>query len=193
MFIGEPAFSLASLKKNVFTPGCGDSITYKVMNSEVSRLKQELQRQFRHNSELRDSAQRMQADLEEYQKKVNDEQHEAWLSGVVPLLKKVLELIDDLEKVLEIQPDRARVLTWNSQLGFIYNRLQDILKTHQVKPIQVLDKPFDPALHQAQEIFEEFTGPDTIEICTEELKHGYMIGDQLLRPSLVRVTRSLPF
>jgi molecular chaperone GrpE len=135
----------------------------------------------------------MQADLEDYQKKVSDEQHESWLSGVVPLLNKVLELIDDLEQVLEIQPDRARVLTWNSQLGLIYNRLQDILKNHQVKPIEVLDKPFDPTFHQAHEIFEEFTGPDTIEICTEELKRGYKIGDQLLRPSLVRVTRSLPF
>jgi|GEM_PF-2201141 len=163
------------------------------MNSEVIRLKQELQRQFRHSAELRDSAQRMQSDLELYQKKISHEQHEAWLSGVGPLLKKVLELIDDLEQVLEMQPDRARVLTWNSQLGLIYNRLQDILKNHQITPIEVLDKPFDPALHQAQEIFEEFTGPDTIEICTDELKRGYMIGEQLLRPSLVRVTRSLPF
>ena len=57
-----------------------------------------------------------------------------------------------------------------------------------VRPIQALGADFDPNLHQAV-IHEESPEHREGEVI-DELRKGYMIGDRLLRPSMVKVAKA---
>ena len=70
----------------------------------------------------------------------------------------------------------------------IHAKLNDILRKRGVRPIEALGTDFDPNLHQA--VIHE-TSPDHREgEVIGELRRGYVIGDKLLRPAMVKVAKA---
>jgi molecular chaperone GrpE len=69
----------------------------------------------------------------------------------------------------------------------IHRQLLDLLRRRGVQPIDALGADFDPHVHQAV-TYEP--APDRREgEVIEELRRGYMLGDRLLRPSMVKVAK----
>ena len=63
-----------------------------------------------------------------------------------------------------------------------------MLRKHGVRPIDALGADFDPNIHQA--VLHE-TSPDHREgEVIGELRRGYMLGDRLLRPAMVKVAKA---
>ena len=64
----------------------------------------------------------------------------------------------------------------------------DLLRQRGVTPIETIGADFDPRVHQAvtQEQSESHRDGEVIE----ELRRGYMLGDRLLRPAMVKVAAS---
>jgi molecular chaperone GrpE len=67
----------------------------------------------------------------------------------------------------------------------IHRQLLDLLRTRNVTPIEALGTTFDPRYHQAV-VHEAGSGRPEGEVI-EEFRRGYMIGNRLLRPTMVKV------
>ena len=70
----------------------------------------------------------------------------------------------------------------------IYRQLQDLLARRGVTPVETVGQAFDPRVHQAV-IYEASPGHDDGEVI-EELRRGYMHGERLLRPAMVKVAKA---
>ena len=72
-------------------------------------------------------------------------------------------------------------------LNIIEKDLISIFEKNRIKKIDTNNKKFDPNFHQAMsEVEDDKTDPGTI---LHEIQSGYMLGDRLLRPSLVGISK----
>ncbi len=64
----------------------------------------------------------------------------------------------------------------------------DLLRKRGVKPIEAVGTDFDPRYHQA--VIHEASDDHREGEVMEELRRGYMLGDRLLRPAMVKVAKA---
>ena len=127
---------------------------------------------------------RLQADFENYRKRIERdraaEHHRAVASAVEPLLP----ILDDFERALESHRDPAYE-KFRHGFDLIYRRLWASLSKLGLQRIEANGKPFDPHEHQAVERVETAQHEDGIVI--GELAPGYRFHERVLRPAMVRV------
>jgi len=101
------------------------------------------------------------------------------------LLGKVLEVVDNLERALTFQDtmDRdalqqgMRMLQW---------QLNELLKAEGLTAVPSVGEQFDPYVHEAIESVASEEHPEGVVI--EEVRKGYKLGDETLRPARVKVS-----
>jgi molecular chaperone GrpE len=101
------------------------------------------------------------------------------------ILGKLLEVVDNLERALTFQDtmDRdalqqgMRMLQW---------QLNELLKAEGVTAAPSVGEPFDPYVHEAVESVASKDHPEGVVI--EEVRKGYKLGDETLRPARVKVS-----
>jgi len=128
--------------------------------------------------------QRSQADFQNYKKRVERDNEMMYASMKSDIVKKVLPVLDDLERALQNRPtDDA----WASGIELIARKLQNILDVEGVKRIEAAGAEFDPRFHEAisHEHNEDFESGHVIEV----VQNGYMLGERVIRPALVRVAQ----
>lgn len=139
-------------------------------------------------AELMDRLIRLQADFENYRRRVQREKEEIAQYGTQRLLINLLPVLDNLERALATPPnpgdERLRQGVELTARSFL-----EVLAKEGVKPIEAVGQPFDPHLHEAVMTGDD---PDKEEgIVLEEFRKGYMLGDRVIRASMVKVnTRS---
>jgi len=129
---------------------------------------------------------RKTAEFENYRKRVERERREQADQTVVDLLLELLLVLDDFDRALEV--DAANLDAYRRGVELIRSKLQDVLRKRGVRPIEALGALFDPNLHQA--VAHEPSGEHRDGEVIAELRRGYMIGDRLLRPAMVKVAKS---
>ncbi len=137
--------------------------------------------------EYLDQWRRTAADFSNYRKLVAKEKEDLTKTANAVLLARLLPILDDFERAFKTVPDHLNELTWVEGIALIYRKLQAILEQEGVKPIQAEGKEFDPMYHEAI-TYEEVEGYEDGQII-EEVQKGYMLGDKVLRPSIVRVAK----
>ncbi len=149
-------------------------------------LSKELETAKTKAAEYLDLAQRSRAELANYKRRVEAERATLTSSANARLLTRLLPVLDDFERAFETLPADLRNLTWIQGIGHIYRKLQVVVESEGATPIEAMGKPFDPKLHDAllQEASNEY--PEGV-VCSE-LQRGYMLGDRVLRPTLVKVS-----
>lgn len=128
--------------------------------------------------------QRSQADFQNYRKRVERDSEMNYASMKSDIVKKMLPVLDDLERALQNRPaDDA----WGSGVELIARKLQNILDVEGVKRIEAAGAEFDPRFHEAisHEHNEDFESGHVIEV----VQNGYMLGERVIRPALVRVAQ----
>jgi molecular chaperone GrpE len=70
----------------------------------------------------------------------------------------------------------------------IHSKLNDVLRKYGVRPIDAVGADFDPNLHQA--VVQEESADHREGEVIGELRRGYLIGDRLLRPAMVKVAKA---
>ncbi|MEW6755511.1 MAG: nucleotide exchange factor GrpE [Candidatus Latescibacterota bacterium] len=85
-------------------------------------------------------------------------------------------------------PDAGALAAWTAGLALVRQRFLSVLAASGVEPMQAAGAPFDPARHVAVEAVRAADGatPGTI---VEEIRRGYLSGDQVVRPAEVAVAR----
>ena len=148
--------------------------------SEVAALKRE-------RDDLHDRLLRKTAEFDNYRKRVERERREQADQAVVDLLLELLLVVDDFDLALTVESD-AGAAAYRRGVELIHTKLHDVLRRLRVRPIEALGTDFDPNLHQAvlHEVSPEHREGEVIG----ELRRGYMLGDRLLRPAMVKVAKA---
>jgi molecular chaperone GrpE len=103
------------------------------------------------------------------------------------LIRRYLEVLDDLERALKNRPQDGEGAAWAEGIELIYRKLAGILESEGVELLEAEGQPFDPNLHEAisQEPSDDHESGHVIEV----VKNGYRLGDRVLRPAMVRVAQ----
>ena len=133
-----------------------------------------------------DHLRRLQAEFDNYRKRVVKEQTELAELGAMPVARRLLEVLDDFELALmsaQDQPDFDRFL---KGVELVYAKLIDALKAEGLERMQAEGTPFDPALHEA--LLQTGEGEGDF-IVADVLRPGYTLRGRVLRHAGVRVER----
>jgi molecular chaperone GrpE len=144
----------------------------------------EIQRQ---RDEYYDLLLRKSAEFDNYRKRIDRERQSTAEAAAADLLGELLPLVDDLERALQADPGAAGVDAYRRGVELIHKQLVELLRKRGVRPIDAVGADFDPHYHQAV-AHEDAEGRRDGEVI-EEFRRGYMLGDRLLRPSMVKVAK----
>jgi len=142
-------------------------------------------------AEYLEHLQRLQAEFDNYRKRVLREQTRAVELASEPLMRKLLEVLDEFDLALmsgEKQPEYDRFL---HGVELVYAKLKDILRQEGLEQIDAQGKPFDPTLHEAlMESHPDEDVPTGDEpVVVDVLRPGYTLRGQVVRPAGVKVAR----
>jgi molecular chaperone GrpE len=135
-----------------------------------------------------ESLKRVKADYDNYEKRMEREQANIYKYANQNLLKKLIELLDILEKALCVSPQTIEKNFWDGIVLF-HKEFLKILQEFHVSTIEAVGKRFDPTYHEAMlqqetEKYPEFT-------VMQEFQKGYTFQDRILRPSKVVISRKV--
>jgi molecular chaperone GrpE len=147
--------------------------------SELDRARQEAE-------EYRTHLQRLQAEFDNYRKRMLKEQTRAVEMAAEPLARRLLEVLDEFDLALmsaETRPDFDRFL---HGVELVYAKLADILHSEGLERIEAAGKPFDPTLHEA---LLQSGEPEGEPVVADVLRQGYTMKGRVIRPAGVKVHR----
>ena len=153
---------------------------------ELAGLRQELEDAQARQAEYLDGWQRARAELANARKRFQREQEQAYSSATAGVLLRLLPILDDFQRALDNIPEDASTASWLEGLRLIVHKFERLLEQEGVTVIVDAGFEFDPSLHQAVTHEPSDTVPAGHVIAT--LRTGYRLGDQVLRPSMVRVS-----
>jgi len=156
---------------------------------ELEKLREELEKAGAQAAEYLDGWQRTQAEFSNYKKRQEVERAQMIALANAALLYKLLPIVDDFERAIATLPVNLSKLTWCEGVLLIKHKLGAILESEGVKPIETEGQMFDPRYHEAV-TYEEVSGYDDGQI-VGEVQRGYILGERVLRPALVRVAKAL--
>ena len=103
------------------------------------------------------------------------------------LLRDLLSIIDNLERAVAAARDGGNGKPIVEGVELVLRSMVDFLRGHGVTQLNAVGQPFDPLLHEAIDHVESAEHqPNTV---VDEFVRGYQIGDRLLRPARVAVSR----
>lgn len=151
-------------------------------NVEVEELKQQLETQKSELEEKDDRLKRLMAEFDNFKKRSAKERELLYNSLISDIAISFLPVIDNLEKAVSVKTEDE-----NYKLGveLVLKQFKDVLLSNGIKEIEAVGKTFDPELHEAvSSVEDENLGTQEIK---EEYRKGYIIGNKVIRHSLVIV------
>lgn len=138
-------------------------------------------------TEYLDGWQRAQAEFANYKKRQVRDQELMEGEARARVLKRYLEIADDLELILKNKPTEGAAAQWAKSIELLNRKLQTFLDAEGLTRIDPLGETFDANLHEAvtQEESENYESGTVSEV----LRPGYMMGERVLRPASVKVAK----
>ena len=147
---------------------------------KAAQLEQEAQKNY-------DLYLRALAETENYRKRAAKDKEEYINFASVGILKKVLGVVDDLERAMANADDEKKDYdSLKKGLDIISRNVAELLKSEGVQPIEALGKPFDPQFHQP--LMMEPSADVPPHTVLQEFQRGYVYKERVIRPSLVKVS-----
>lgn len=161
----------------------GDETTESSANPEVDAdpvlsLKQEIEA-------LNDKYLRINAEYQNYRKRVEKEKSDIFKFGNEKILSELLPVMDNFERALavsDIENSDSKVL---DGIKMIKKNLDEFFERNGIKKIEAVNQPFDPVKHHAVMTVEAEEGQS--EVVIEVFQDGYVLNDKVIRPSMVKV------
>jgi len=153
---------------------------------QAESKEEELKKQ---NREYLDRIRHLQADFENYKKRVARERAELERLMEDSVILKFIPIYDNLERAFKSFNHNNDKDSFVEGMEQIFSQFRHLLENEGVEPIEALGRQFDPALHEALLTVDHDGEPN---IVLEEFERGYLRQGRLLRPSRVKVSRSKP-
>jgi molecular chaperone GrpE len=159
------------------------SNTTAAATEDADAPQQELQRE---KEALQDRLLRTVAEFDNYRKRVERERRELSEYAASDLLLELLPIVDNCERALQA-PAPPEAEAFRKGVELIHKQMLDLLRKRNVRPIDALGAEFDPRVHQA--VVHEPSDVHREGEVMQELQRGYMLGERLLRPAMVKVAK----
>jgi molecular chaperone GrpE len=134
----------------------------------------------------RDRALRLQAEMENYRKRQQRLAEERIVEERERLLRRFLQVADELERALAVQHTDVAILRRGVELTHLI--LMQLLEQENVQPLDAQGRTFDPEWHEAVGTASEHAPGLQPHTVVEVLRTGYRLGDRLLRPARVLIS-----
>jgi molecular chaperone GrpE len=141
----------------------------------------------KQRDEYYDRLLRKTAEFDNYRKRTERERLQLSEAAAADLLEELLPLVDDMERALKADPGTEATEAIRRGVELIHKQLLETLRKRGVRPVEALGADFDPHFHMAVS-HEPADGRREGEV-VEEFRRGYMLGDRLLRPAMVKVAK----
>jgi len=136
---------------------------------------------------LQDRLLRTAAEFDNYRKRIDRDRRDQADNAMADALEDLLPIMDNLELALSA-PAGDDASAYRKGVELIHRQMADLLKKRGVKAIDAVGTDFDPRVHQA--VVHEVSGDHREGEVMQELRRGYMLGDRLLRPAMVKVAKA---
>ena len=141
----------------------------------------------REKAALQDRLLRTAAEFDNYRKRVERDRRDQADAAMADALEDLLPIMDNLDRALQA-PAGDNSDAYRKGVELIHRQMEELLRKRGVKPIQAVGTDFDPRFHQS--VMHEVSSEHREGEVMEELRRGYMLGERLLRPSMVKVARA---
>lgn len=129
---------------------------------------------------------RKTAEFDNFRKRIERERKDFTEWAAADVLGDLLAVMDDFDRALKVEtPEAAR--PYKVGVEMIHKALHDLVRKRGVTEVEALGQDFNPHHHQAVS-YEEVAGARDGEV-VQVLQQGYMLGERLLRPAMVRVAK----
>ena len=173
-----------------------DPVNEERVNASENKQKKEEVKELTSEEKLKiseDKLLRSLAEAENQRRRFEKEIKDAFEFGSFNFAKESLAILDNLQRAkeainndekLKVNKDLDRFL---ENITIIEKDLITIFEKNRIKKINTENKKFDPNIHQAMsEIEDEKVEAGTV---LQEIQAGYTLGERLLRPALVSVSK----
>jgi molecular chaperone GrpE len=156
----------------------------KAIKEDLARLEKSLDAERKRNEELITNLRYLQADFENYRKRVDREIRELEEFSTLGLVRKLIPVLDDLDLAVA-SATKAEDKGLLEGVKMVQKNLSSALESEGLQRIEAVGGPFDPSAHEA---VDKVQGKDNSEdMVVEEMRKGYTFKGKVLRPSAVKV------
>jgi molecular chaperone GrpE len=157
------------------------------VDSDLAQLYDHIQKTSDERDQIKDQLLRTMADFQNFRKRVQDEKRMLEERAGERVLTALLPVLDNFERSLahvEAGADPASVI---EGVKAIERQLRTLLESQKLVRIVSVGQPFDPDKHEALATVDSAEHEEGTVV--DEIEAGYMLGDRVIRPARVRVTK----
>lgn len=180
----EQASGAAAPEQAPDTPPEALAADVEALKVEIARLKSELKAKEAEASENYERWARTQADFDNFRRRSRAEKEDLVRYATEGLVLDLLPVIDNLERALQAD---AQAEAWRQGVELTVRQLVDVLQKHGLAPIEALGLAFNPEVHEA--VMQVESAEHEEGTVVTEVRRGYKLGDKVIRPSLVQVSK----
>jgi molecular chaperone GrpE len=157
----------------------------ETLTAQIEDLRQQLEAAQQEAAENKLGWQRIAADFANYKRRTEQDREQMMGLANEVLLAKLLVIVDDFDRAIVNVPAELHDNGWVGGIAAIDRKLDALLASEGLSPIEAVGKPFDPHEHEAVVQEERTDVADGTVVA--ELQRGYRIRDRVLRPAMVAV------
>jgi molecular chaperone GrpE len=129
---------------------------------------------------------RLQADLENFKKRMERERADHLRHATGALVARLLPVLDNFERAIVAARGGGDPEALRAGIEMVYRQFLEELRREGLRDIEALGLPFDPEVHEA--VATQSGSPLPVNTVVEEMQRGFYFQDRVLRPALVRVS-----
>ena len=164
-----------------------DERTHLPVEEQVAALRDELKESRREASQSLDAAQRAQADLVNYRRRVDEERISLGKYSNSRLIINLLPVVEELDLAVTHAGEGGTNSSWLEGIKLIQRKLGNLLESEGVTEIETMGTVFNPVEHEALGTVETSEFPPGY--VAEAVRHGYRLHDRVIQPAQVMVAQ----
>ncbi|MHC1605458.1 MAG: nucleotide exchange factor GrpE [Candidatus Methanofastidiosia archaeon] len=162
-------------------------MTRKTMKAQIEELKKDITEKEAMIEDYLNTMKRIQADFENFKKRIERENNEFKAYAKQDLILKLLDIKDNFERALSTLDNQKIPEEYAEGLKMIHRQFAKALEEDGIREIECLGKEFDPYYHEV--LMADNDSDGDIEIVCEEFQKGYILKDKVIRHSKVKVKK----
>lgn len=162
----------------------------KAMMSKT-KLKKALEEEREKSNDYLNRLKYLQADFDNYRKRIEKEIHEATQVSKERLVLNLLNVIDELELAIRSGRETENKQALLEGIEMTLKKMLTALGQEGLVKIEAFGKSYDPKMHEV--VMKMPTKNKDENIVVEEVRTGYILKDKVIRPSIVKITTRLGF
>jgi molecular chaperone GrpE len=159
------------------------------LKAQVDALKRELDKTSEASNANINKLKYMMADFDNYRKQMEKHLVSKIETSKADLLLKFLNIKDDFLRAVEMAKQSGSEPVVIEGLEGISRNFDNVLNSEGVLEIETVSTPFDPNIHDALGFSDRDDLPENT--VTTEIRKGYLLGNKVLRPALVEISKKI--